>query len=218
VATFKQIQDDVLERIGNSAVEARVRVKRFVNEWHRRLCTEAGIGMVRDAETTLTLVAGTDEYTLAAAIRRIRGIQDETRGTALDERSLEWMRQVDPDDSMSGDPQYYAMRSDRKIKLKPVPSGTQNLTIDYETRVVDLDDDADEPLIPEDFHYLLVLGARINEYEKNDDMGRMQAAQKEMGSGIGRMKFWIAQRRRHVITAGGNVEGSRLGAWYPKGS
>lgn len=212
--TFKQIQDDALERLNNNSNEARIRIRRFINEWNRRLCVEAGLGMLRDAETTLSTVAGTDEYALAAGVAKIRGIQDETNGNALAEVSLEWMRQVDPEDDMTGDPLYYAMRSARKIKVKPVPSANGTLTLDYEATISDMDDDADAPQVPEEFHYLLVLGARINEYEKNDD-GRLRAAQAEMASGIARLKHWVAVRPRTVVSNSSSVRHSRLGSWYP---
>lgn len=218
MATYKTLQDDALDRLNNTSAEARARICRYINEWHRRLCTEAGVGIVRDAETTLSTVAGTDEYTLASAVRKLRGIQDESRGVALEEVTLEYMRQVDPDDTMSGDPQFYAMRSDRKIKLKPKPSANGTLTLDYEARIVDLDEDVDEPLIPEDFHYLLSLGARLNEYEKLEDLQRLRIAQEEMASGIRRMKYWLAVRPRTVFRAGVSAGGSQLGPWFPAGS
>jgi hypothetical protein len=212
--TFKELQDDVLERINNNSNEARLRIRRFLNEWHRRILSEVGLGQLRDAETTLAVTNAADEYTLAAGIRKIRAIQNEADNTTLQERTLEWMRQVDPDDSMTGAPLYYAMRSDRKIKFKPYPDDNYTLTIDYEARIANMVDDDDEPLIPEDFHYLLVLGARANEYDKNED-SRLRATQAELAGGIARLKHWVAVRPRTILSAGGTARHSRLGSWFP---
>lgn len=217
--TFLQLQNDVLERINNSSSEARVRVRRFLNEWHRRILTELGLEAPRRAETTLSVVAGTDEYTLSSTIARINGIQNEGDLVALAERSLEWMRIVDPDDSWSGTPEFYALRSDRKLKLKPKPDTNGTYTIDYEAQIAELDDDADLPLIHEDFHYLLVRGALINEYEKQDDMTRLAYAQKEMDRGMAKLRIWLNNRPRTVKNPGEAYSTvSRLGSQFPAGT
>jgi hypothetical protein len=217
--TFKEILDDSIDRLTNGQPGARVRFRRFLNEWYRRILSQVSLPL--GAETTLTTVAGTAEYSLPAAVGRVRGMQDESTRYVLRERSLDWMRQVDPDDTSEGNPAYYAFVTDRQIKLHPIPSANGSLTIDHESVVTNLDEDADIPIIPENFHYLLGVGIRINEYEKQDDAKRRKDAQAEMTQGINDLRFWIANRRRNVSNPGnhdGHTGPSRLGGWYPKGS
>lgn len=217
--TFLQIQNDALERLNSSQVEARSRIKRFVNEWHRRICSEVGLEyLLRDGETTISVVAGTNEYTLAAVVRKIRSIQDETNNITLLETTLPLLREMDPGEDATGLPTHYAHRSDRKIKLYPSPSANGTLTVDYEAQISDLDDDSDTPNVPEDFHYLLSLGARLNEYEKQDDRERLMYARDEMKRGIDKLKYWVISRPRPVVRRGGDIGTSRLGGWYPSGT
>jgi hypothetical protein len=45
------------------------------------------------------------------------------------------------------------------VYLGPIPSTSANYPIRYEAKITLLDDDSDEPLIPEADHYILVVGA-----------------------------------------------------------
>lgn len=216
--TLKNILDDVAERLDNKAPEARVRFRRFANEWYRRILTDANISSVRDLETTFATVAGTPEYTLASTVSRIRGLQDETNRVALREVSMEWIRQVDPGDTIQGNPLYYAHRSDRKIRLWPIPSSIITITIDADASVTELDDDADLPLVPEDFHYLVSTGVRVNEAQRTGDYQAVQYLQNEMAQGMSRLRHYMVSRRRNVKNPG-KVQypgHSRLGGWYPR--
>lgn len=216
--TFRTLIDDAAERLNNLQPEARVRFRRYLNEWYHRILSE--VNLPRGAETTLSVVAATDEYTIASTIGRIRQISDDTNALVLEERPLQWIRDMDPDESASGIPTYYAYITDRQIKLYPNPSANNTLRIDHDAVVTEMDDDADVPIIPEDFHYLLGLGIRINEYEKQDDQQRLRHAREEMLIGVGRLKYWLAARVKNVLNPGRaySFRASRLGGWYPKGS
>lgn len=215
--TFKQIIDDAAERLGNLQPEARVRFRRYINEWYRRILSE--VTLPRGATRTLAIVAGTEEYALHASVGRVRAIYDPTNGRKLIERPLEWMRDQDPEETTSGVPEFYAYVTDRTIRLYPSPSANNTVNIDYDAVVTEMDDDADVPVIPEDFHYLLGIGIRVNEYEKNSD-SRLRDAREEMVAGIAALRYWIAGRKGHVLNPGyrGSAGTSRLGSWYPRGT
>lgn len=217
--TFRQIIDDAAERLGNLQPEARVRFRRHINEWYRRLLTECSLPR-GTAATSLAVVASTKTYTLASTIGRLQTIYDPTNNITLEERPLSWMRDADPTDAVTGVPQYYAYVTDRVIKLYPVPSANNTVYIDHDADITEMDDDADVPIVPEDFHYLLSLGIRLNEYEKNSD-ARYNIANNEMDKGVAKLRHWVASRLKNVSNParfGSGTRPSRLGGWYPGGS
>jgi hypothetical protein len=214
--TFKQIVDDACLRIGNEQPEARVRFRSFANEWCNRILTECLLPT--GASTTLAVVAGTEQYTLAAAVSRIQTLYDPTHNHALTERSLSSIRQTDPNASQSGQPVHFAYVTDRIIELWPSPSDDNTLNLDYEAVFTDMDEDVDVPIIPEKFHYLITLGIRLNEYEKNSDK-RLSGTERNMQIGISKLRHWLASRRTNVPNPGKTISPtSRLGGWYPAGS
>lgn len=215
--TFRQIIDDAAERVGNLQPEARVRFRRYLNEWYHRILAE--VNLPRGSSTTLAVVAGTADYTLASAVGRVRQIYDATNNHVLHEQSLQWIREADPLGTLRGIPTFYAYVTDRKIKLHPIPSANATLQLDTDVTLTDLDDDADVPVIPEDFHWLLSLGIRINEHEKNDDATRLRYARQDMADGVARLRFWLAGRAANRLNPGRWSDAgipSRLGGWYPR--
>jgi hypothetical protein len=215
--TFKTILDDASERLQSSGPEARTRFRRYLNEWHHRIVSKVAL-LRGETNETISVVAATDEYTLAAGIGRVRSIRDATNGRILREVTLEWLRAQDPQATTDGTPYCYAYVSDRVIKLFPIPAANGTLYVDHDAKVDDLDEDTDVPLIPEDFHYLLSLGIRINEYEKNSD-SRLRESRVEMSIGIADLKFFIAGRVSNMPNpARPRTDSSRLGGWYPRRS
>jgi hypothetical protein len=215
--TFKTILDDAAERLQSSGPEARTRFRRYLNEWHKRIVSKASL-LRGETNESISVVAATDEYTLPAGVSRVRSIRDATNGRVLHERTLEWIRRQDPQADTTGTPDCYAYVSNRVIKLYPIPAANNTLYVDHNSTVDDLDEDTDVPLIPEDFHYLLSLGIRINEYEKNTD-SRLREARIDMSIGIADLKFDLANRLSNVSNPARNrPDSSRLGGWYPRGS
>lgn len=103
------------------------------------------------------------------------------------------------------------------VALWPTPSSALTLTVDYLRTVMDLVNGTDEPLLPEDFHWVLSSGARMLEYEKQDD-SRYSAAKAEYEKGLRDLKWFVTQRADGREPIAGTVRGSRLGPWYPRGS
>jgi hypothetical protein len=57
-----------------------------------------------------------------------------------------------------------------RFLLHPTPVAAEELLVDFEREIQDLADPADEPMLPLDFHDLIALLARADEYEfKSDD-------------------------------------------------
>jgi hypothetical protein len=102
-----------------------------------------------------------------------------------------------------------------RVALWPTPSSAVTYTVDYQRSVPDMVNDNDEPLLPEDFHWLLSSGARMMEYELQDDR-RFPAAKMEYDKGVRDLKWFVTQQ---ADGRDGPVPmASNLGPWYPAGA
>lgn len=108
--TFQQLQDSALDALGYSLAsgtqaEARIRIRRGLNEWHRRLLTRPGYArLLRDFSLTLTTVANTSTYGFSEPLGRLSGMYDITNRWPLDRRDLAWLRTQDSAVATSGNP------------------------------------------------------------------------------------------------------------------
>lgn len=101
------------------------------------------------------------------------------------------------------------------IHLWPTPSSAQTLTLDYAREVRDMSQNADEPLLPLDFHRMLVYGACMDECLKTDDP-RYSIFEREWDKARSALLYWIHARasyRPGYASRGG----SNLGATFPVG-
>jgi hypothetical protein len=104
------------------------------------------------------------------------------------------------------------------IILFPTPSGAVPYHIDYTRQILDLVNPTDEPLLPQDFHHLLVLAGRADEYERKDDT-RSGDAKAELAGGIVMLRHYVENPPGYFIVPGEDVTGGRsnLGPWFPRG-
>lgn len=105
------------------------------------------------------------------------------------------------------------------VTLWPTPAAVITYTCDITRAITDMVSPLDEPLLPEEFHDLLAIGARVDEYEHTDD-ARWQKAAVEWDEGVKALtSFLIAHPDRTINLNGQTVpEFSRLGSWFPAGS
>ena len=105
--------------------------------------------------------------------------------------------------------------------LWPTPSAAVTYHCDVSYGIFDMVNPLDEPLLPSDFHDLLAIGARLDEYEHTDD-SRRRLAEIEWDEGLKHLTQWIVVQPSGRIdlnaeaTQGGNR--SALGPWFPAGS
>lgn len=218
--TFLEIANDALERLNlptTASSDARTRVKRFINEGYRLLLADAGMSRARDNTTTITLVAGTAEYTVTAS--KVRFIRDVTNDLKLMEVSLSAIRSMDPGDDSSGNPSHYAIRqtaaSTVKVRLYPIPSAAGTLNVDVVSAVTDLSADADVPVFASEFHPILSIYARMCEYEKMDDT-RRRDAEREYATLVRQLRFYLRKSDTRTVTQGfGGGYSSSLGPSFP---
>lgn len=86
-------------------------------------------------------------------------------------------------------------------------------SVDASWQIEDMAQAGDVPPIPEDFHWLIACGARMDEYEKTDD-DRYTKAMADWNRGLVALKWFLAQQS---VNRQSYQTPSNLGAYYPAG-
>jgi hypothetical protein len=103
--------------------------------------------------------------------------------------------------------------------LYPTPSAAIPYAVDITRAITDLAQSTDVPVLPEDFHDVLLLGAICDEYQHlNDD--RYALAAREYQQRVNELKYWLSS------TASDQPFGlsrqwersSSLGSWFASGT
>lgn len=104
--------------------------------------------------------------------------------------------------------------------LWPTPSSVIAYSMDITRSIEDMRNPLDEPLLPLDFHHMLSVGARLDEYEHTDDAARRKVAEVEWDRLYKKLTSWMVAHpsSRIDLNAEGPQQRSRLGAWYPSGT
>jgi hypothetical protein len=163
--------------------------------------TLTGTTAVSISSTISTWEVIEDFYLSAAAAGTVTLHEDASGGTELARITIGQTR-----------PRYYGFH------LWPTPGAAVTYYVDYRREVTDLVNSTDEPPLPTDFHPLLVMYARMREYEKTDD-SRYEQARADFGLGLVRLKFstqWVADEL--PVMGGTRLGRSRLGGMYPADS
>lgn len=105
------------------------------------------------------------------------------------------------------------------IQLWPTPNAAITYHVDYVRLIPDLINATDEPLVPEDFHWLLVEGALMKEWSKKDDT-RHAECKADFDDGVKALRSWLVTNPDTVATLRrpAALSFSTLGPMYPKGS
>lgn len=165
----------------------------------RRTVTVAltGVTAVSLSSAITTWVTVERVYVVTAAAGTITLLEDSGSGTELARITLGQTA-----------PRYYA------ILLYPTPSAVVPYTVDAAFEIADMSIAGDVPYLPPDFHYLLSVGARLDEYEKTDDPARRRIADLEWREGMSKLKWHLYGLQ---ALNGPPPRRSNLGAWYPPG-
>jgi hypothetical protein len=103
-----------------------------------------------------------------------------------------------------------------QVRLYPTPAAAVTYTADILRGLPDMSQDLDEPLIPEDFHDVLIDGAELRELTKQDDRARYQIVRMRYDEGVRALTGFVANHPDWRPQWGGQRTGhSTLGAWYP---
>lgn len=315
--TFLELCQDVYRRTNKPTSpesETTTRIKAFINQRHRSLLTMPGVDQMRDSTSTFASVAATARVALPQALTRIKAMFQTTNNWRLGEKSLDWLRTIDPQQT-SGTPTTYVPKGyeavavqpsdasaifvksssasdtgtaylqgirtggilgsasqamtgvtavqigtfsdwieitkfyvstaavgsitlhedsgsgtelaqitigrDRPyyfvVLLWPTPSEVLTYTFDFTREILDMVNDTDEPYLPTDYHDLLSIGARMDEYEKMDD-SRYTSAKHAYDEKYKSFQYFIhgrASERLIPRSTSGRTGISDLGGYYP---
>lgn len=103
------------------------------------------------------------------------------------------------------------------ILLWPTPAEAQTYSFDYQRMILDMVQDTDEPFLPDDYHDLLSIGGRMDEYEKMDDT-RFGTARSEYAKREKSLQYFIHGRPSERLiprSMSGRIGYSDLGGYYP---
>jgi hypothetical protein len=198
--TFLELQNDALVDLNQpttASSEARTRVKRKINQWQRRILRRPGFArLLRDRQLTFTSAADVHTYSFPSSVARIIHITDtDTHQVKLVRRDLAWLRRADPGLETLGGPECYIDRGRAssgllQVQLWPTPQGAYSYTLDYTAQIADMTDDAEEPLLPLDFHEVLSLGAQYHEWRRADD-DRANDVRIDLEDGLKALNRWV---------------------------
>lgn len=102
------------------------------------------------------------------------------------------------------------------VEWFPIQTTDTTEYVDYERTIFDLLNATDEPLLPPDFHRLMVIGARMKEYEYLDDATRFLSSQVLYEQGKTQLRDFVMNSGDRIASLRPTRSAwSRLGGNYP---
>lgn len=107
----------------------------------------------------------------------------------------------------------------QSITLWRTPGGVYNYLLDVTREITDFAQDTDTPLLPDDFHDLLLLRAKRDECLHLKDE-RYGAVKQEYDERVNQLAFWLAETGTAQPYGLGQAlqRPSQLGGWFPAGT
>lgn len=99
------------------------RLTRYLNDGYKTLARLPGFDQVRFKTISLASVADQELYGLSPAAVQIQKLTDTTNGVTLQEASLDTLRRLDPQDTVSGVPYWYIRMGYQPVRQQPATSG-----------------------------------------------------------------------------------------------
>lgn len=179
-----------------------VTIEGFVTGGYYRTATVTltGTTAVNVSSAISTFVQVTKFYLSATCAGTVTLTEDSGSGTALGQITIGKTRA-----------QYYA------FLLEDIPSSVVTYTCDVLRGIPDMSAATDEPLLPEDFHDLLIDGAELKEMRKQDDPQRWRMVHDSYQQGLAALESFITAHPDYTPNATMGAT-SRLGGWFPAGS
>jgi hypothetical protein len=155
---FKELQDEVIASRFREA--QRPRVKRWVNWRYQWVNSVANWPWM---EPIVETVAFTDPLTLDSDVVRVLHVHDVDNDVELRYVNLTDWRRLYADSDTGTQPSTYTLDASTggatRLLLGPPSSVTGSLQVIFHARPPALEDDLDEPQWPENWHFLITLGA-----------------------------------------------------------
>lgn len=98
-----------------------------------------------------------------------------------------------------------------QLYLSGIPAAAQTYYCDVELHVEDMVNGMDEPLIPEDYHYLLISSALRRYYLKRRDFESLRSETLTWNMGLGNLATFVRRRAGVAVAGQRNNQGYRPG-------
>lgn len=121
-----------------------------------------------------------------ADLGHVVAVSDLTHRNPLEPATINQLVLGDPTLAGSGQAEYWYTEDGSTIKVYPVPSGGGNLKVRYRKVPVELAD-GDKPIIPVDYHDLIVTRVRVKVYKATDNWEAASEAWKDYKAELGGM-------------------------------
>lgn len=163
-------------------------IDQFINDEQREICNYYDLPFNRES-ATLTLLDGESRVGLPSnhqktKVLRITSPVDYSNDITRFYLPYNKFRRVFYDITQYSEshPRWWTIYDGTSIVFSWPADRNTTLQIEYTSSIPALEDDADVPVIPEDFQELLVLGALVRCYEANDDndIAQYQAGKKNL--------------------------------------
>jgi hypothetical protein len=186
MSTFKQLQDQVLDHQFNDT-KYRPFVKMLLNEAQLRIARQADMRTQHRA-TEIGFTAGDDDSALPSDFARLievaEGASADTDWRILDEMGL---REFDDLPVASGTPTRYIVVG-ALLYLYPTPEVDTTIVLSYWKLPEEMADDADEPELPPDYHFLLTYWALYRCFMRENDMEQAMIWKNEWQTELEKLK------------------------------
>lgn len=141
----------------------------YVNDTYMDVVAAADWPFLEGRTTGLTVTAGTGEVSLPTDVFRVTSVYNATDGLPLAPipGRAEFRRYFPEPENGLGMPLYYRLRSNT-LEVYPHASAETSLTVDTVVPPAALATDA-EPVFPEQYHRLLVLGALAKAHDDDEN-------------------------------------------------
>jgi len=183
--TLASFREDLTLELGNRTDISATQLDKWINWGYRKLSSMLTLKELFSS-LGITTVADQPFYGLPTSLAWIQrvGIIDDVNFLAGG-RELE---QIDPaeyrllaDNTAEPTSQF---RFARMLVLWPTPDSGYDLSIDFRVRVQDLDDDTDSPILPEEFHEVILAYARSRAWRALRNYPEAAVAQNDAVNGL----------------------------------
>lgn len=190
-----QLREQSYARAGISPDNANISVNvmdRFINAALRKASTRFDPFWL-ETSTTLTLEAGTYEYSLSELVsfHKLSRVQDEHFNVLTSVGKHELPRYLMLTHQR---PRFYSVE-EQKLKVAPIPAETGTITVVYFRLEDPLNNESDEPLLPDQYADWLVCEAAINAATKERDIEMLTVLRQERDDWVRIIRDDIRQQR-----------------------
>lgn len=186
--TLRELREQLAFQLGDRKDIPDPTLNLWVNWGYLALCSMVDIEQLKGS-ISFSSVSTQAQYLLPIAVRNIKaaaiygsgfGMLGLTRSRPLLKKDIHWFRSQK---DLSGQPRYF-FREGQVLILYPYPDAAYPIGLDIKIKPKTLTADVDCPLIPEEWHEVILLAARVRAFRALMEFDKASIAQNELVSEI----------------------------------